>query len=92
MNDHNEYEFEVEMVATVTVRAQSESRAREVIFSVLGSPNAHEIALTNANNSILDLDASMVAVDFMINPNSVELITGQHTASNAMRPTGSSLQ
>ena len=51
-----------------------------------------EIALANAGNLVSGKDASIVAVDFTTDPNSVKLITGQHTASNAMRPTGASLQ
>ena len=86
MYDHNEFEFEVEIVATVGVRALSESHAREVVFLALGAPS------TNAGNLVSGKDASIVAVDFTTDPNSVKLITGQHTASNAMRPTGASLQ
>ena len=92
MNDHNEFEFEVEIVATVGVRALSESHAREVVFLALGAPSTQEIELANAGNLVSGKDASIVAVDFTTDPNSVKLITGQHTASNAMRPTGASLQ
>jgi hypothetical protein len=74
MRDHNEFEFEVEIVATVGVRAQSEINTLEVVCSVLGAPNTQEIALANAGNFGLGSDASVVAVDFTTDTNSVKLV------------------
>jgi hypothetical protein len=77
MRDHNEFEFEFEIVATVGVRAQSENHALEVVCSVLGAPSTQEIALANAGNFVLGRDASVVAVDFITDTNSVKLIAAR---------------
>jgi hypothetical protein len=73
-----EYEFAVEKLVTVTVRAHSESHSREVLWSLLGSPNAQEVVLAKAG-IFVSKDTRIVGVDFSIDPNSVKLINGKHT-------------
>jgi hypothetical protein len=82
MGETTEYEFKVEFIATVRVRAQSEKHACEVVCSVLISPSAQEIVMTNQANFILGNDACGVAVDISADASNARLMPGQDNASN----------
>jgi hypothetical protein len=71
-----EYEFEVTIVAAVRVRAENESQAREAVASssAIASPSAHEIRLANQAAVVTGKEATIVAVDFSVEEDSVRLI------------------
>jgi hypothetical protein len=70
-----DYEFEVTILALVRVRAQNEPRAREVVASsALASPSADEIKLANQAEFLLRKEATIVAVDFSVDGDSVKLV------------------
>jgi hypothetical protein len=70
-----DYEFEVTMLALVRVRAENERRAREVVASsALASPSADEIKLANQAEFLLGKEATIVAVDFSVDGESVKLV------------------
>jgi hypothetical protein len=71
-----EYEFEVTIVAAVRVRAENESQAREAVASssATASPSADEIRLANQAAVVVGKEATIVAVDFSVDEDSVRLI------------------
>jgi hypothetical protein len=71
-----EYEFEVTIVAAVRVRAENESQAREAVASssAIASPSADEIRLANQAAVVMGKEATIVAVDFSVDEDSVRLI------------------
>jgi hypothetical protein len=71
-----EYEFEVTIVAAVRVRAENESQAREAVASssAIASPSADEIRLANQAAVVTGKEATIVAVDFSVEEDSVRLI------------------
>ena len=75
-----EYAFEVKLVAVVRVNAQNESLAREVVVcSALGSPSPDEVRLAN---EIHGGDATITAVDFFPEKESVRLIRDRDNEDN----------
>ena len=71
-----QYEFQVTIVAAVRVRAGNESQAREAVASssAIASPNADEIGLANQAAVVMGKEATIVAVDFSVDEDSVRLI------------------
>jgi hypothetical protein len=71
-----EYEFELTIVAAVRVRAENESQARGVVASssATSSPSADEIRLANQAAVVMGKEATIVAVDFSVDEDSVRLI------------------
>jgi hypothetical protein len=71
-----QYEFQVTIVAAVRVRAGNESQAREAVASssAIASPNADEIRLANQAAVVMGKEATIVAVDFSVDEDSVRLI------------------
>jgi hypothetical protein len=71
-----EYEFELTIVAAVRVRAENESQARGVVASssATASPSADEIRLANQAAVVMGKEATIVAVDFSVDEDSVRLI------------------
>jgi hypothetical protein len=71
-----EYEFAVPIVAVVRVRAENESEAREAVASssAIASPSADEIRLANQAAVVTGKEATIVAVDFSVEEDSVRLI------------------
>ena len=70
-----EYEFQVTIVAAVRVRAENESQAREAVASssATASPSADEIRLANQAAVAMGKEATIVAVDFSFDKDSVRL-------------------
>jgi hypothetical protein len=77
-----EYEFAVRIVAVVRVRAENESQAREAVASssAIASPSTNEINLANQAAVVMGKEATIVAVDFSVDEDSVRLIDvdGEH--------------
>jgi hypothetical protein len=71
-----EYEFQVTIVAAVRVRAENQSQAREAVASssATGSPSTDEIRLANQAAVVMGKEATIVAVDFSVDKDSVRLI------------------
>ena len=71
-----EYEFQVTIVAAVRVRAENESQAREAVASssAIASPSTDEINLANQAGFVMGKEATIVAVDFSVDEDSVRLI------------------
>jgi hypothetical protein len=71
-----EYEFAVRIVAVVRVRAENESQAREAVASssAIASPRTDEINLANRAAVVMGKEATIVAVDFSVDEDSVRLI------------------
>jgi hypothetical protein len=71
-----EYEFEVTIVAAVRVRAENESQVREAVASssAIASPSADKIRLANQTAVVTGKEATIVAVDFSVEEDSVRLI------------------
>jgi hypothetical protein len=71
-----EYEFAVPIVAVVRVRAENESEAREAVASssAIASPSTDEINLANQAGFVMGKEATIVAVDFSVDEDSVRLI------------------
>jgi hypothetical protein len=71
-----QYEFQVTIVAAVRVRAGNESQAREAVASssATASPSADEIRLANQAAVVMGKEATIVAVDFSVDEDSVRLI------------------
>ena len=71
-----EYEFAVRIVAVVRLRAENESQAREAVASssAIASPSADEIKLANQAAVAMGKEATIVAVDFSVDEDSVRLI------------------
>ena len=69
-----EYVLEVRLVAVVRVRAQNESLAREVVASALGSPSTEEVRLANEADFLMGRQATIDAVDFLVDEDSTKLI------------------
>jgi hypothetical protein len=70
------YEFAVRIVAVVRVRAENESQAREAVASssAIASPSTDEINLANQAAVVMGKEATIVAVDFSVDEDSVRLI------------------
>jgi hypothetical protein len=64
------------IVAAVRVRAENESQARGVVASssATSSPSADEIRLANQAAVVMGKEATIVAVDFSVDEDSVRLI------------------
>jgi hypothetical protein len=69
-----EYLFEVGLVAAVLVRAQNENLAREVVTSALGSPSTEEVRLANEAGFLMGREATIVAVNFLVDQSSTKLL------------------
>jgi len=71
-----EYEFAVRILAVVRVRAENESQAREAVASssAIASPSTNEINLANQAAVVMGKEATIVAVDFSVDEDSVRLI------------------
>ena len=71
-----EYEFQVTIVAAVRVRAENEGQAREAVASssATASPSTDEIRLANQAGFVMGKEATIVAVDFSVDEDSVRLI------------------
>jgi len=66
----------VTIVAAVRVRAENESQAREAVASssATASQSADEIRLANQAAVVMGKEATIVAVDFSVDEDSVRLI------------------